>query len=252
MNKQIGSIVANRMYAFGESYAQAKAWAVANLAGVGADIDNVQADITTLGGQALEARAVAWYDRDTLFATLPASSPNATAVPGFNLQGQEGNAVLVKNGAFALATAGGGGLSGFAAVGSTPNANGGSVSGSNIILQPADATHPGVVTAGSQTFGGAKVIGGCTLSATLSFACPGISFGANAFVGTDGAGGTVLGTTSAGSEVQVWMNGSTRVGVKETNLDMTGFGVGGSIKLKSPDGTTYTISVANGGTLSIV
>lgn len=49
-----------------------------------------------------------------------------------------------------------GGVTTMAAVGSTPNANSASISGSTLTLQPADATNPGVVTAGTQTFGGTK------------------------------------------------------------------------------------------------
>lgn len=43
-----------------------------------------------------------------------------------------------------------------AAVGSTPSANGGSVQGNILTLQPASATLPGVVTADTQSLGGAK------------------------------------------------------------------------------------------------
>ena len=50
------------------------------------------------------------------------------------------------------------------AVGSTPNAYGASIvsdsTSRTIILQPADATHPGIVTAGAQTFGGDKTFAG--------------------------------------------------------------------------------------------
>lgn len=42
------------------------------------------------------------------------------------------------------------------AVGSTPGANGASLAGQALTLQPADATNPGVTTATTQTFGGAK------------------------------------------------------------------------------------------------
>lgn len=43
--------------------------------------------------------------------------------------------------------------------GSTPNANGASFSAGNFNLQPADATHPGGMTIGGQTFAGSKVFG---------------------------------------------------------------------------------------------
>ncbi len=50
-----------------------------------------------------------------------------------------------------------------AAVGSTPNANAASIAADQTLnLQPADATNPGVVTTGTQTFAGAK-----TFSSTI-------------------------------------------------------------------------------------
>lgn len=42
------------------------------------------------------------------------------------------------------------------AVGSSPNANGATLSGQVLNLEPADATNPGVITTGAQTFGGDK------------------------------------------------------------------------------------------------
>jgi hypothetical protein len=49
-----------------------------------------------------------------------------------------------------------------AVVGSTPNANGASVSAFQITLEPADNTHPGVLTSGTQTIGGNKTFTGTT------------------------------------------------------------------------------------------
>ena len=43
-----------------------------------------------------------------------------------------------------------------AAFGSSPNANGGTISGNTLTLQPADATNPGGVSTASQTFAGSK------------------------------------------------------------------------------------------------
>lgn len=57
-------------------------------------------------------------------------------------------------------SAGGGGSISFTAVGSTPNANGASVSGSTVTLQPADGTHPGLLTSGSQIIAGSKTFNG--------------------------------------------------------------------------------------------
>ena len=51
-------------------------------------------------------------------------------------------------------------LTTLAAVGSSPSANGASISGNTLTLQPADGSHPGVVTSGTQTLGGAKTFSG--------------------------------------------------------------------------------------------
>ena len=50
-----------------------------------------------------------------------------------------------------------------AAVGSSPNANGASLSGQALNLQPADATYPGIVTTGTQTIAGDKTFTGATV-----------------------------------------------------------------------------------------
>lgn len=47
-----------------------------------------------------------------------------------------------------------------AAVGSTPSTNGASLSGQVLTLQPADETHPGLMTTGTQTFAGDKNLTG--------------------------------------------------------------------------------------------
>ena len=60
---------------------------------------------------------------------------------------------------YADTTTGGGGGSGvttLAAIGSSPNANGATISGSTLNLEPASASFGGVVTTGTQTFAGAK------------------------------------------------------------------------------------------------
>lgn len=52
--------------------------------------------------------------------------------------------------------------------GSTPNAAGASVSGGVLTLQPADATRPGIVSTGTQSFGGNKAFGGNVSAASLT------------------------------------------------------------------------------------
>lgn len=62
---------------------------------------------------------------------------------------------------------GGSGVTTMAAIGSSPNANGASISGTTLNLEPANASFGGVVTTGTQTFTGIKSITG-TLTVTNS------------------------------------------------------------------------------------
>jgi len=54
------------------------------------------------------------------------------------------------------------------AVGSSPNANAASLSGQQLTIQPADGTNPGVLTAGTQTIGGAKTFSS-NVTATVNY-----------------------------------------------------------------------------------
>jgi len=55
-------------------------------------------------------------------------------------------------------TATGSGVTTMAAIGASPNANGATISGSTLNLEPADASFGGVVTTGAQTFAGVKTL----------------------------------------------------------------------------------------------
>lgn len=63
---------------------------------------------------------------------------------------------------------GGGGVTTMGPFGSTPNANGGDITGSVLTLEPADGTHPGGVSIIAQTFGGNKTFLGSISAANLS------------------------------------------------------------------------------------
>ena len=85
------------------------------------------------------------------------------------------------------------GVDTLAAIGSTPNANGASISGTTLTLQPADGTFGGVVSATTQTFAGAK-----TFSAAIT-ASAGITVSANQTINlTGGATGSRPGSPSEG------------------------------------------------------
>ena len=64
--------------------------------------------------------------------------------------------------------ANGGGVTTITAFGNAPNANGGSISGANLTLQPASAAFPGVVSTGVQSFAGNKTFTGTIAASNLS------------------------------------------------------------------------------------
>jgi len=102
----------------------------------------------------------------TGLATLTANNVilgNGTSTPSFVAPSTSGN-VLTSNGTTWQSTApAAGGVTTMGTFGSTPNADGASISGSTLTLQPADATNPGGISTTTQTIAGAK-----TLTATLT------------------------------------------------------------------------------------
>ena len=128
------------------------------------------------------------------------------------------------------------GVTTMAAIGSTPNANGATISGVNLNLEPASATYGGVVTTGAQTFAGAK-----TFSPTLTAAANG-----ETLVGLD-----INPTFTNGS-----YTGLTNYGLRVQGI---GFGRGGGgIETNTAVGTGVLINNFNGsnntglGNLSLV
>jgi len=63
---------------------------------------------------------------------------------------------------------GGGGVSAMGTFGSSPNVNGGTISGSTLTLQPADGSNPGGLTASTQTLGGVKTFSSAPIFSALS------------------------------------------------------------------------------------
>lgn len=101
------------------------------------------------------------------------------------------------------ATPAGTGISALAAVGSSPNANAATISGTTLNLEPADGTNPGVVTAGTQTIGGIKTFSGSgtTVTAAAAYTATPQQFGVLGGLPTTAAGdfyGLMVGGTSEG------------------------------------------------------
>jgi hypothetical protein len=124
------------------------------------------------------------------------------------------------------AAMGGGGVTTMGAIGAVPNANGASISGTTLTLQPADATYGGVLTAGTQSVAGAKtftsslgVTGSVTASVSLKVSTNSMTWAAAAPVagtwvqgdivwntgviagGNGGGGCTVAGTPGTWKEI---------------------------------------------------
>jgi len=77
-----------------------------------------------------------------------------------------------------------------AAVGSSPSANAATLSGQVLTLQPVDATHPGVVTTGTQTMAGAKTFSSA-LTVSDATASTSTTTGALIVTGGHGIGGSL-------------------------------------------------------------
>lgn len=177
-----------------------------------------------------------------------------------------------------------------AAVGSSPSANGASLSGQALTLQPADGTHPGAVTAGTQTIGGDKTFTGTTVVtglqpvdndghilgasnkkwawgyvSALRDGADNVRFGlagstGNTYKGAVPDGGSAVAhtfdnsvalSTSGAKLASFKSNNSEKFFIdKDGSLEFSDLATVSSVIIKSPDGTRYRIVVANGGALS--
>ena len=116
------------------------------------------------------------------------------------------------------------GVTTMAAIGSAPNANGATISGANLNLEPASATYGGVVTTGAQTFAGAK-----TFSPTLTAAANG--------------------ETLVGLDINPTFTNGSYTGLTNYGLRVQGIGIGlgsGGITTNTAVGTGVLINNFNG------
>ncbi len=113
------------------------------------------------------------------------------------------------------------GLSSVAAIGAAPNANGASVAGTVLTLQPASASFGGLITASAQTIAGAKTFTGIQLitNATASTTTTdgalvvtgGVGVGGRLNVGGEIRGNTLYSTDSSTSQFRLIPGGSIGV-----------------------------------------
>ncbi|RVU26897.1 hypothetical protein EOJ36_02565 [Sandaracinomonas limnophila] len=143
--------------------------------------------------------------------------------------GTPGAGKVLTSDADGLATwsSGGSGVTTMAPVGTAPNANGASISGSTLTLQPADGTNPGLVSTGAQTFAGAK-----TLTSVLTVsptAAASAAAGASTSIAAQSA--TTTGFGGGGVSITAGNGVGTGYGGNINIIAGTGNSTGGDINL---------------------
>jgi hypothetical protein len=140
---------------------------------------------------------------------------------------------------------GGSGVTTMAAIGSSPNANGASISGSTLTLQPANGSFGGVVTTGTQTFGGAKTFNG------------NVTMGGDLTVDTNtlfvdstnnaiGIGTTSIGTTDGTHRYKIEVSESANYALA-TNVKNTSNGTSAYAEYRATNDINGTVEFGIGG-----
>lgn len=93
-------------------------------------------------------------------------SPISPQIPQQIISGVE--FVLNPEGTTAISGSGSGGVTAVGPIGSSPNANAATITGSTLNLEPASASFPGVVTTGTQTFTGNVTFNDVVVSESLA------------------------------------------------------------------------------------
>jgi fibronectin-binding autotransporter adhesin len=124
-----------------------------------------------------------------------------------------------------------------AAIGSTPNANGATLTGQVLNLQPADASFGGVVTTGTQTLAGAKTFSGAT---TISATGTALTL--------SGAATTAIDISNTGVTTDIGLQNGETIDNDTDNQINLGLGTSGTLRLTS---TTAATIANSAGTLNI-
>ena len=180
---------------------------------------------------------------DLVFGTTPTlDQPVITGPLGSSVVGYVWTATDTSGNGEWQVGGGGSGVTTMAAIGAVPNADGASISGVTLTLQPADASFGGVVTTGTQTFAGAK-----TLSSALT-----ISATSNQLVMQTAGAGTVTFTNTSNATSRVItipaLTQASTLAVLEQVQTWTGvqtFGSAGAVSKLAIAGTTSGATTLN-------
>jgi hypothetical protein len=113
------------------------------------------------------------------------------------------------------ADCGGSGGTSMGSFGSTPNANGGTITSGVLYLQPADGTYPGGVSTTTQSFAGAKTFNSAA-TAVSGISSLGTGIYGSGVTGIS-ASGTTTGLSASGGTYGVYASTTTGIGVSATS-----------------------------------
>lgn len=144
---------------------------------------------------------------------------------------------------------GGSGVTTMQAFGAVPNANGASISGVNLTLQPADGTNPGSVSTTTQTFPGAKTFSSA-MTSSVSTTTPILIGGTGVASSLQIRPTSGVGSTGADIIIQNANNGATEIARIMGSNGRTGFGTASPVMLFDiTNGTQVTGSNSNNPTV---
>lgn len=151
--------------------------------------------------------------------------------------------------------------------GAAPAAKGADLTAGVLTMEPADRTNPGAVSTATQVFGGSKGFDvGAFVPATSDHATPVITLGnvtdtlfglwmypdtlpitTSNFRFGGGVDGSAYIRCVSTTAINFMVAAAVVATINATQLDLTGLGTGGAIKLKDAGGTTRTVTIDGAG-----
>jgi hypothetical protein len=199
---------------------------VANL-NIGGNAANVTGTVAIANGGTGQTTKTAAFDALSPMTASGDIIYGGTSGTGTRLaKGTDGQVLTLASGAPSWASPAG--ITDLADIGSTPNANGATISGTTLNLEPANATNGGVVSTAAQTFAGAKTfnadlkVNGLTAGKGTNSLNENTALGVNALFGNNSGAGA---NTAVGhSTLKANTSGSynTGIGFYALNANSTG------------------------------